>query len=100
MVENFMSSPEFLSIFEKCASWTSSLLGAVGGKGIVVSVFILVLVIGMLFVPMRGGRLFNDFQVTSDFVKTKINNKRPIGFSTSSKNSSSGKSTSLGKVKE
>lgn len=100
MVEKFMSSSEFLSIFERCASWTNSLLGAVGGKGIVISVFILVLVIGMLFIPMRGSRLFNDYQVTSDYVKSKVNKKRAIGFSSSNKKSSAGKQSSFGNVKE
>ena len=100
MVKDFMASSEFLQIFERCATWTNQLLTAVGGKGVVISVFILVLVVGMLFIPMRGGRLFADFDTTSDFVKTKINTKQKIGFSYSGKKSSSGKMTKLGKVKE
>jgi len=65
MVERVL--PLFTEIFSKCASWTSSLLGAVGGKGVLLAAFSLVLAITLLFLPMRGRMgatsFVSDYQV-------------------------------------
>lgn len=52
MVEQIL--PYFEQIFASCAAWTSSLLEAVGGKGVVLAAFSVVLAISLLFLPMRG----------------------------------------------
>lgn len=57
----------FETVFSKCAGWTSALLNAVDGKGTVMAAFIIVLVIGLLFIPMRGGSLVTDFGTFFDF---------------------------------
>lgn len=57
----------FKDIFYHCATWTNSLLDAVGGKGVVLAAFVIVLVIGLLFIPMRGGNLVADWSTFRDF---------------------------------
>lgn len=52
MVEQVL--PLFETAFTKCAEWTTELLDAVGGAGVVISAFCIVLAIGLLFLPMRG----------------------------------------------
>ena len=49
----------FVKVFTKCAEWTDSLFDAVGGTGIVMAAFLIVLVIGLLFAPMRGNAMTN-----------------------------------------
>lgn len=41
----------------KCVDWTTQLLHATGGAGVVLAAFLIVLVIGLLFIPMRGGNI-------------------------------------------
>lgn len=52
MVEQIL--PLFETIFSKCAEWTTKLLDAVGGSGVVLAAFCIVLAISLLFLPMRG----------------------------------------------
>lgn len=59
-------------VFSKCAEWTDSLLTAISGKGVVLGVFLIVLVIGLLFIPMRGGNLVTDWSTFRDFNASMI----------------------------
>lgn len=52
MVEQFLG--EFKNVFAKCAEWTAQLIDAVGGGGVILAAFCVVLAIGLLFLPMRG----------------------------------------------
>lgn len=52
MVEQFLN--EFKNVFAKCAEWTAQLIDAVGGGGVVLAAFTVVLAIALLFIPMRG----------------------------------------------
>lgn len=45
--------------FEACAYWTDVLFESVGGKGAILGIFMIVLVIGLLFIPMRGNAASN-----------------------------------------
>lgn len=65
MVEYVLSL--FESVFWQCAEWTSILLNAVGGKGVVLAAFVIVILIGMLIIPMRGGSLVTAFGTFYDF---------------------------------
>lgn len=67
MVENALSL--FKPVFSKCAEWTGVLLGAVGGKGVVLAAFVIVLVIGLLFIPMRGIGMNVSFDDFTDFTR-------------------------------
>lgn len=49
----------FVPVFRQCASWVDQLLDAVGGSGVVMAAFLVVLVIGLLFIPMRGNAASN-----------------------------------------
>lgn len=62
----------FETVFAKCAGWAGALLDAVGGQGAVMAAFIVVLVIGLLFIPMRGGSLVTDFGTFFDFNQGQI----------------------------
>lgn len=59
----------FENIFSKCAEWTGALLDAVGGKGVVLAAFVIVLVIGLLFMPMRGVGFNVSFDDFKDFTR-------------------------------
>lgn len=48
-----------LPVFRQCAYWADQLLAAVGGAGVVLAAFLIVLVIGLLFIPMRGNAAMN-----------------------------------------
>lgn len=58
MVEDIIKSI-IVPVFQHCASWVDELLDAVGGSGIVMAAFLVVLVIGLLFIPMRGNAASN-----------------------------------------
>lgn len=58
MVENVIRSI-IVPVFQHCAYWVDALLDAVGGSGIVMAAFLVVLVIGLLFLPMRGNAASN-----------------------------------------
>lgn len=47
----------FKTVFSECAVWTNQLFDAVGGKGVVISAFILVVIVSLLFIPLRGRTL-------------------------------------------
>lgn len=53
--------------FEACVSWTTQLLSATGGDGVVLAAFCIVLTIGLLFIPMRGGNLVAGWDTVRDF---------------------------------
>lgn len=63
----------FESVFLNCVNWTGKLLDAVGGKGVVLAAFTIVLVIGLLFIPMRGNGMVNivSYQKQSMIKKEK-----------------------------
>lgn len=67
MVEQLL--PFFENIFSNCAEWTSKLLDAVGGKGVVLAAFCIVLAISLLIIPMRGPGLAHSLEGFSDFTK-------------------------------
>lgn len=71
MVEEFLI--QFKTIFLKCAEWTSSLFDAVGGKGVVLAAFFVVLAVTLLVLPIRGRGIDVSFD---DFTKSVINVKR------------------------
>lgn len=52
MVEQIL--PYFRDIFVACATWTQQLLDKIGGTGVVMAAFCVVLAISLLFLPMRG----------------------------------------------
>lgn len=58
MVEDVIKSI-IVPVFQHCASWVDELLDAVGGSGILMAAFLVVLVIGLLFIPMRGNAASN-----------------------------------------
>lgn len=62
---------EALQIIEKvfvaCASWTNELFAATGGGGVVLAMFCIVVVIGALFIPLRGGNIVADWSTIRDF---------------------------------
>lgn len=58
MVEEVITSIIY-PVFKKCAYWTDLLFESVGGKGAVLGIFMIVLVIGLLFIPMRGNAAGN-----------------------------------------
>ena len=58
MVEDVIKNI-FVPVFRQCASWVDQLLDAVGGSGVVMAAFLIVLVIGLLFIPMRGNAASN-----------------------------------------
>lgn len=50
----------FEDIFSKCVQWTGQLFSAIGGVGIVVAGFIIVLVVSLFLMPLRGGGVTPD----------------------------------------
>lgn len=58
MVEKVITDM-IVPVFRYCAMWVDSLLDAVGGSGVVLAAFLIVLVIGLLFIPMRGNAASN-----------------------------------------
>lgn len=58
MVENVITDI-IVPVFRYCATWVDQLLNAVGGSGVLMAAFLIVLVIGLLFIPMRGNAASN-----------------------------------------
>lgn len=50
----------FENVFSKCVQWTGQLFTAVGGVGVVVAAFIIVLVVSLFLMPLRGGGVTPD----------------------------------------
>lgn len=50
----------FEDIFSKCVQWTGQLFSAIGGVGVVVAGFIIVLVVSLFLMPLRGGGVTTD----------------------------------------
>lgn len=44
----------FESVFSSCVQWTARLFDAIGGFGVVIAAFIVVLVVSLLLMPLRG----------------------------------------------
>lgn len=59
----------FQTIFSYCAVWTDQLLTATGGKGVVIAGFAVALIIGLLFIPLRGRASSGGF---ADYSKNEI----------------------------
>lgn len=53
--------------FSACITWTNQLFSAVDGSGVVLAAFCIVLVVGVLFVPMRGIAIWRGMDSLSDF---------------------------------
>lgn len=58
MVEQVITDM-IVPVFRYCALWVDSLLDSIGGSGVVLAAFLIVLVIGLLFIPMRGNAASN-----------------------------------------
>lgn len=72
MVEQIL--PYFKDIFAACAGWTQQLLDRVGGTGVVMAAFCIVLAISLLFLPMRGRMGATSF--VSDYQTYKRSSER------------------------
>lgn len=59
-------------IFEACADWTTQLLDAVGGTGIVISAFVLIMVVSVLFIPLRGSAIYGFTDYTKNSMHKAI----------------------------
>lgn len=57
----------FLPVFQYCAHWTNQLLDKIGGDVVILAAFTIVLIIGMLFIPMRGGNIVAGWDSVRDF---------------------------------
>lgn len=71
MVENVIVNIIY-PVFKQCAYWTDILLESVSGKGVVLGIFMIVLVIGLLFIPMRG----NSATGIKAYTESKIHSKK------------------------
>lgn len=82
MVEQIL--PLFEIVFAKCAEWTSMLLDAVGGKGVLLAAFSVVLAISLLFLPMRGRMgatsFVGDYQQYSRHTKSDEYRKKHLDY--------------------
>lgn len=68
----------FVPVFKYCTDWTTALLDCIGGGVVIVAAFAITLIIGMLFIPMRGGNIVGNWREMYDFTQTKISNaKKP-----------------------
>ena len=77
------------NVFHNCAIWVNSLLDAVDGGGIVLTAFCFVLVVDLLFKPLRGSTMSD---ITS-FSLSKIYKAKPkFGSKKGHKNTASKKS--------
>lgn len=65
----------FQTIFYTCALWAEQILNAVDGAGVVLAAFCVVLVIGLLFIPMRGRNLVTSFDSLKDFAAGSTHKK-------------------------
>lgn len=86
--------------FSACTVWFMELVSATGSQGVILAAFAIVLIIGLLFIPMRGGNIVGNYREMADFTKSKISPKRKVGFNYSSKSSKAGVKTRYGSVKE
>ena len=50
----------FQSVIAQCVSWTASLFSSVGGFGVVIAAFIIVLVVSLFLMPLRGSGVTSD----------------------------------------
>lgn len=80
MVEDVIKNL-FVPVFRQCASWVDKLLDAVGGSGVVMAAFLVVLVIGLLFIPMRGNAASN----IKAYSEKKIHSSKKANSKSSSK---------------
>lgn len=62
-------------VFRQCASWVDTLFQAVGGSGVAMAAFLIVLVIGLLFIPMRGNAASNIKAYSEKKMHSKNNAK-------------------------
>lgn len=80
MVEQVIYSI-FVPVFRQCAAWVDTLFDAVGGSGVAMAAFLIVLVIGLLFIPMRGNAASNikAYSEKKMYSKNKANSKKKEG---------------------
>lgn len=65
--------------FTACTAWFTQLVSATGSQGIILAAFSIVLIIGLLFIPMRGGSLVTNFDTFADFNANVIHKKGKYG---------------------
>ena len=53
--------------FSACVTWTNQLLSAVDGSGVILAAFCIMLVVSLLFIPMRGVAIWRGMDPLSDF---------------------------------
>lgn len=53
--------------FSACVDWTNQLLTAVDGNGVILAAFCITLVVGALFMPLRGGNVVSSWDSVRDF---------------------------------
>lgn len=93
----------FRVVFSYCTAWFTQLVSATGSQGIILAAFSLVLIISMLFMPMRGGNIVGNFGIFSNYTATKINNSQKKGKANlqwGAKNSKAGTRVKYGVVKD
>ena len=69
--------------FSACVTWTNQLLSAVDGSGVILAGFCIMLVVSLLFIPMRGMAIYNGMSSLNDFTaqttyRGKYSNSRSI----------------------
>ena len=61
--------------FEACTTWLTQLVTATGSLNVILAAFSIVLIVGLLFIPMRGGSLVSNFDTFADFNAGVIHRK-------------------------
>lgn len=60
------------TVFSACVGWINQLFSALDASGVVLAGFCIMLVVNLLFIPLRGGGLVASFDTFSDFNKGMI----------------------------
>ncbi len=68
--------PILQSAFASCIGWFSQLIDAVGGTGVLLGAFTLVLVVGMFLIPLRGEAIYRGASSFMDFTSGVIHNRK------------------------
>lgn len=53
--------------FSACVTWVNQLFSAVDGSGVILAAFCIMLVVSLLFIPMRGMAIYRGMSSLSDF---------------------------------
>lgn len=74
----------FENVFTSCVQWTVRLFDAIGGVGVVIAAFIIVLVVSLFLMPLRGAGVTPDgvYEFTQNVThRPKYSNGKTIKFS-------------------